>query len=142
MTVALGIVALVFGSFVLVGQLISAANFPLAQRLGLQEADASSDQLHRRLELGTARWDLAVLWTMPLAGLAMLVDASWWPWVALVAGGAYVDAGGREASKVLTLRSEGVRIGTAREARNLLGLFASLAVLGLALIAHALVVLI
>jgi hypothetical protein len=141
-TVALGILALLVGSIVLVGQLISAIDYSLAQRLGLQESDEQTDPLHRRLELSTARWDLLVLWTLPLAGVAMLIDAHWWPWVALIAGGAYVDAGGREASKLLALRSEGVRIGTEHESRMGLGFLALMAALGLALIAHSLVVLI
>ncbi|MGI9556369.1 MAG: hypothetical protein ACR2N5_00345 [Solirubrobacterales bacterium] len=142
MTDAVGIAALLLGSVVIGGQLISVLDFELAQRLGLQEADAGSDIVHRRLELNAARWDLLVLWTAPVAGVAMLIDTSWWPWVALVAGGVYVDTGGREAAKVLGLRAEGIRVGTERERRTLFGLYALLAAAGLALIAHALVVLI
>lgn len=141
MTVALGIVALFVGSVVLVGQLVSGTDFSLAQRLGLQERDEGSDALHRRLELSTARWDLLVLWSLPLAGVAMLIDASWWPWVALIAGGICVDAGGREAAKVLGLIAQRIRVGSRRERRNLFGLFALLVAVGLALIAHSLVVL-
>lgn len=141
MTVALGIVALLVGSMVLVGQLISATDFSLAQRLGLQERNGESDALHRRLELNTARWDLAVLWTLPLAGVAMLIDASWWPWVALVAGGICADAGGREAAKVLGLIARRVRVGNQRERRSLFALFGLLVAVGLALVAHALSVL-
>lgn len=84
MTVALGIVALAVGLVVVTGQLISTLDFARAQRLGLQERDEETDPLHRRLELNTARWDLFVLWTLPLAGVAMLIDASWWSWVALI----------------------------------------------------------
>lgn len=142
MTVALGIVALLVGSLVFIGQLISALDFELAQRLGLQEKDEETDPLHRRLELSTARWDLLVLWTLPLAGVVMLIDTSWWPWVALIAGGIYVDTGGRESFKLLALRAEGVGVGTEREVRTGLGFLALLAAVGLALVAHALVVLI
>ena len=142
MTIALGIVAFAVGSLVIVGQLISAVDFELAQRLGLQEGDAGADPLHRRLELSTARWDLLVLWTLPAAGVAMLIDTRWWPWLALVAGGSYVDAGGREACKILTLKAEGVRVGTIQETRNLLGFHALMVAVAVALIAHSLVVLI
>jgi len=142
MTVALGVVSILVGSIVVGGQLISVLDFALAQRIGLQERDEETDELHRRLELNTARWDLFVFWTLPLAGVAMLIDASWWPWVALLAGGICVDTGGREAAKVLGLRAERVRIGTESERRNLFGLYGLLVVVGLALVAHALVFLI
>lgn len=142
MTIALGIVALAVGSLVIVGQLVSVVDFELAQRLGLQERDAGTDPLHRALELSTARWDLLVLWTLPAAGVVMLIDTSWWSWLALVAGGVYADAGGREAFKILALRAEGVRVGSAWETRTLLAFHVLMAAVALALIAHALIVLI
>lgn len=139
MTVALGISALLVGALVVIGQAISVADFQLAQRLGLQERDGGAEALHHRLELAVARWDLLVFWTLPLAGVAMLSDASWWPWLALIAGAVCVDTGGREASKLLALRAQRVRIGTPQERRNLFGLHALLVALGLALIADSLV---
>ena len=141
MTVALGVVALLLGSVGLAGQLISVLDFELAQRLGLQEKDGGTDPLFRHLELNTARWDLFVLWTLPLAGIGMLIDATWWPWAALIAGGAYVDAGGREVFKLLALRTEGVPVGTGRETRLGLGFLTLMVAVGIALIVHALVVL-
>ena len=141
MTVALGTAALVVGLLVVVGQSLSVLDFGRAQRLGLQEKDEHTDPLHRRLELGTARWDVLVLWTLPLAGGVMLIDVSWWPWVALIAGGVCVDTGGRESFKLRALRAEGVRVGDQREARLALTFLALMVALGLALIAHAFVVL-
>ncbi len=79
-----------------IGQLILTVNFPLAQRLGLQEKPENTDPLSNRLELMTARWDLAVLWIPPLAGLLILLDHAWWPAACLIAGGVHFDAGGRE----------------------------------------------
>ena len=142
MTAALGVVAVLIGSLVVVGQLISVLDFERAQRLGLQEPSAGSDRLHRRLELSAARWDVLILWILVPTGIAMLIDTSWWPWLALISGGAYVDAGGREASKVLMLRTEGVRVGTRQETRVLLGFHALMVAVGVTLIAHALVVVI
>ena len=131
MMTATGVVCAVFGSMILIGQLISTVNFSLAQRLGLQEKDADSDPLYRRLELTTARWDLFVLWTLPAAGALMLVDHAWWPFLALVAGGVYVDAAGRESAKTLGLRRGGVRTGSDRETRTFLLVMAFIALLGL-----------
>jgi hypothetical protein len=112
-----GMVCVVFGLLGLVGQLISTVNFRLAQRLGLQEADADTDELHRHLELNTARWDLFVHWVPPAAGVLMLLDHPWWPFVALVAGAVLVDTAGREIAKIRGLRAQGVRTGSDKEIR-------------------------
>ena len=112
-----GIVCVLFGLVCVVGQLISVVNFPLAQKLGLQEKNDSTDPLYRRLELNTARWDLIVLWTLPAAGVLMLVDHAWWPYLTLVAGGCCIDTAGRETAKVLGLAKQGVRTGSYAETR-------------------------
>lgn len=142
MRIALGIVALLFGLVGVVGQLVSAIDFRLAQRLGLQEADEHTDPLYRRLELNTARWDLFVLWTLPVAGILMWVAHPWWPYVALLAGGVHADAGGRETVKLLGLRAQGVRIGSPREVRMGLVLLPLLSGLGAALVVYSLITLV
>ena len=98
-----------------VGQAISVANFSLAQRFGLQESPKHTDPIFNHLELWTARWDLWVLWTLPAAGILMWLDHWLWPFAAIIGGGAFVDAGGREAAKVFGLKGKGVRIGSRRE---------------------------
>jgi hypothetical protein len=117
MMIATGIVCIVFGLIVVIGQLISVIDFGLAQRLGLQEKDDETDPLHRRLELNTARWDLAVFWTLPAAGGLMLAHHAWWPFVALVAGAVCVDTAGRETAKVVGLSRQGVKTGSVSETR-------------------------
>lgn len=118
------------------GQVISVVDFSLAQRLGLQEKSDEVDPLFSSLELWTARWDLWSLWVLPVAGILMLVDHEWWPYVAMVGGGAYIDCGGREGAKVLGLRRQGVRTGSARELRVLISAYMFLlAVGGLAIVA-------
>lgn len=141
MTIALGLLALIVGAFGVVGQVVSALDFRVAQRLGFQEKDEGTDALYRLLELHTARWDLFVLWTLPVAGILMLLDHPWWPYAALLAGGVNLDAGGREAAKILGARAAGVRVGTPRETRFGLGALTILALLGLALAVYSLAVL-
>ena len=141
MTIMLGLLALVAGTIGMVGQLVSAIDFRLAQRLGFQERDEGTDAVYRRLELHTARWDVFVLWTLPVAGILMLLGHPWWPYTALLAGGINLDAGGREAAKLLGARAAGVRVGTPRQARVGLGVLGTLALLGLALIVYSLSVL-
>ncbi len=137
MAVVIGLICVV-AALLYAGQLLSSVNFALAQRLGLQEKAAAADPLHARLELGAARWDLVSLWTVPVAGLLMLLDQAWWPYLGLIGGGAYVDAGGREAAKILGLRDRGVRVGTRNEVRLGFGVFAFLIAVGLFMIAISL----
>jgi hypothetical protein len=135
---ATGIVWVVLGSIIVIGQFISTIDFRLAQKLGLQEKDDGTDPLFRRLELNTARWDLVVLWTLPAAGFLMLVDHAWWPYVALVAGGIHVDTAGRETAKVLGLRTHGVRTGSERDARLFFFFMGFMSLIGVWCIAYGL----
>jgi hypothetical protein len=137
MRLVLGAVAVVFGAFGWIGQGISAISFPLAQRLGLQEKDDVADSLFLDAERNAARWDSLVLWSLPLAGILMLIDNDWWPYVALIAGGVHVDAGGREAAKYLALRKNGVRVGSAKDVRTAVGAYIALIVIGLWMLAFA-----
>ncbi|UCG52291.1 MAG: hypothetical protein JSW58_01695, partial [Candidatus Latescibacterota bacterium] len=132
MKTTLAVVALLV-SVGFLGQIVSVVNFKLAQRLGLQEKDEATDPVFRYLERNTARWDMFVLWTLPVAAVLMLIEHSWWPYAALLAGGIYIDTGGREAAKILGLQAEGVKFGSASEVRLFFGYIASMTIIGLAL---------
>lgn len=123
------------GTFLYVGQFISSANFPLAQRLGLQEKSENADPLISKLELMAARWDVIILWIPPLSGLLILLDHVAWPAACLIAGGVYVDAGGREWAKIRGLGAHGVPFGSGRERTVIYATFAFLILAGLAGIA-------
>ena len=137
MLVACGIACLLVGLVCVVGQTVSAVNFPLAQRLGLQESAEDTEPLFGQLELNTARWDLVVLWTLPAVGVLMLLGHRLWPHLALVAGGIYLDTGGREIAKLLALRAHSVRIGTRAEFQKMIGFLTVLSVTGAWAIAMA-----
>jgi hypothetical protein len=115
----------------MIGQSISVVSFSLAQRLGFQEKGDETDPLHRRLELNAARWDLFVLWTLPIAGILILTNHAWWPCLALIAGAIHLDAGGREIAKIRGLRAHGVRTGSAKDLRLFLIFMGSMALIGL-----------
>ena len=44
--------------------------------------------------------------------VVMLIDHSWWPYAAMIGGGAYIDGLGRYLVTVLGLREKGVWTGT------------------------------
>ena len=137
MQTVLGVVCILFGGFGWVGQLISGINYPLAQRLGLQEKSDGTDTLFRLAEINAARWDSFVLWTLVAAGILMLVNNSWWPYVSLVAGGIYLDGAGREAAKYISLTKGGVRIGSPKDLRIAAVFFCIMAAIALWVITYA-----
>ena len=138
MHTVLGWILTVIPGLLVTGQFVSVINFPLAQRLGLQEKTGSSDPVKLRSEQYTAYWDLPTLVWLPVAGVLMIANHAWWPYVALIGGAAYVDAAGREAVKMLSMRAEGIRIGTAAEQRLLFGTYVVMGVLGLTAVVYAL----
>lgn len=129
MRVIFGTLCVIAGLLYL-GQLISVWNVRLAQRLGLQESPDHTDPLLGHVELWAARWDLLWLWTLPSAAILMLVDHWLWPYAAMIGGGAFVDAGGREAAKILGLKQEGVRIGSQQEFRLAMAVYVYLIAAG------------
>ncbi len=130
MRVVAGALALVPGVLYL-GQVVSVVDLGLAQRLGLQENPERVDPLFTRLEVWTARWDLVWLWTLPVAGVLMIGDHGWWPFVALIGGSAGVDTGGRELAKWLGLRGHGVGIGGPSDRRIFVGGLLVIGIIGL-----------
>lgn len=134
-----GWIFLVIPGLLVAGQLVSVINFPLAQRLGLQEKAGTSDPLKLRAELYTARWDLPTLIWLPAAGALMLLEHAWWPYLCLVGGAVFIDAAGREAAKVLSMKAEGVRVGTPAEQAVMFAAYGVMGALGLIAIVLAMV---
>ena len=131
MVVATGVASLVIGLVGFCGQFLSTVNWPLAQSLGVQEADAAADPLFQRLERNTAVWDLFTWWTLPAAGALMVLDHAWWPFLAILAGGVYADTSGRELAKLRGLETEGVRTGTTKDRTTRLVFFVVTGAVGL-----------
>jgi hypothetical protein len=128
---------IIFPGILYVGQLISSVNFPLAQKLGLQEDPAETDLLLQRSEKYTAYWDLVTLVWMPLAGVLMVIDSTAWPLFGLFGGAIYLDAAGREAVKILSFKHEGVRIGAPKQQRLFFSTYFIMAALGIFMIVYS-----
>ena len=138
MRLVLGIICVLFGGIAWAGQLISGINYPLAQRLGLQEKSEGTDPLHRRAETNAARWDSFLLWTVLVSGILMLTNNYWWPYLSLIAGGIYLDAAGREVAKLVSLSQEGFRIGTPQELKFVAVFFTTMFMIAIWVIIYSL----
>ena len=128
---AIGWTILLLGGVLYLAQVISSVSFSLAQRLGIQEDPAESDSVLQTAERFTAYWDLVTLGWLPLCGLLMIMDHHWWPIAGLIGGAIYLDASGREAFKIISLRQEGFRLGTKRQQRVFFASYIVMAMIGL-----------
>lgn len=138
MQLFLGWLLIIFPGILYVGQLISSVNFPLAQKLGLQESPDETDQLLQRTEKYTAYWDLVTLVWLPLSGVLMVINNAAWPLVAFFGGAIYLDAAGREAAKILSFKHEGIRIGPPKQHKIFFTTYIVMAVLGIVVTTYSL----
>jgi len=134
MQLLLGWLLIIFPGLLYIGQVISSINFPLAQKLGLQENPDEADLLLQRAERYTAYWDLVTLVWLPLSGVLMILDNPAWPIVALFGAAIYLDAAGREAAKILSFKHEGIRVGSPGQHRLFYSTYLAMAVLAIVVI--------
>ena len=123
------------------GQVISWLFRPTAERWKLTELEADVESVYYGDIRGEAIWDAFTLWTMPLAGLLLLLGKDQWAQVGLVAGGMYVYFAGRGILTRLAIRKRGFRIGAPEELKMALAALAVWGLLGSGVVVAALVAL-
>ena len=114
----------VWGAFILVlgliswlGQTVSWFAPGLAVRLGLSEAESDVESAFWADARGEAAWDFLTGWTLPLAGLLLIVDSSAWTYLGLVGGGMYLYYGGRGIFTRLAMQQRALRVGSPESLR-------------------------
>lgn len=117
MNIAWGLVLIVLGLLAWGGQTLSWVAPDLASRLGLTEEAATTEPAFYADVRGEAIWDAFTLWTLPLAGILLLVDSSAWPAWGLIAGSVYIYFGGRGVLARRELAKRKLRAGSASELR-------------------------
>lgn len=115
--VAGGSVVLVLALIAWVGQLVSWRSPATAVRWGVTEAESAVEPAFWADARGEAEWDALTLWIGVAAGLAMIADHVWWPYLAIVAGAAYLYFAGRGILTRVELTRRGHRIGTPENVR-------------------------
>lgn len=83
----------------------------LAERLGLIEPEADVDPTFFVDARAEAVWDMISIWTLPVAGVLLLLNSPWWVYFGLVGGGVYLYFVGRGAVVRLAMQRRGIRIG-------------------------------
>lgn len=111
MNVIWGGILTVFSLIGWLGQTISVFFPKLAAKLELTEPEADVDPTFYADVRGEAVWDMLVLWTLPAAGILLLLDSALWPYFGLVGGGIYLYFSGRGIVVRLNMKRRDIRIG-------------------------------
>jgi len=107
-----GVILVIFtGILCWLGQVINALLPTLAARLGLAEPESDVDPTFFVDGRGEAIWDALILWTLPVAGILLILNSPWWVYFGLVGGGMYLYFAGRGIVVRRLMGRRGIRIG-------------------------------
>jgi hypothetical protein len=108
------LVLIVSTLFCWLGQAITAFFPSAAVKLGLSERESDVDEAFWADVRGEAVWDTMILWTLPVAGLLLLLNHPLWVYFGLVGSGMYLYFAGRGILTRLAMQRRGIRIGYPR----------------------------
>ena len=112
MNIIWGAILIIFtGILCWLGQVINASSPILAARIGLAEPESDVDPTYFVDGRGEAIWDALILWTLPVAGILLILNSPWWVYFGLVGGGMYLYFAGRMLVVRLAMQRHGIRIG-------------------------------
>jgi len=106
-----GTVLIIFTLLGWLGQVITIFSAKISAKLELSEPESDVDPAFFADVRGEAIWDTMTLWILPLAGLLLLLNSTWWAYFGLVGGGMYLYFAGRGIVTRLVMQRRGIRIG-------------------------------
>ena len=107
-----GVILIIFTLLVgWLGQTITVFSPKLAVKLGLTEPESDVDSTFYADVRGEAIWDTMILWTLPVAGILLILNNTLWAYFGLVGGGSYLYLAGRGLAVRLAMQRRGIRIG-------------------------------
>jgi hypothetical protein len=106
-----GAILTIFSLFGWLGQAITALSPKVATKLGLTEPEIDVDPAFYVDVRGEAIWDTIILWTLPVAGILLLLNKTLWAYFGLAGGGMYLYFAGRGILTRLAMQRRGIRIG-------------------------------
>jgi hypothetical protein len=123
-----GAILTIFSLFGWIGQAITTFSPKVAVKLGLTEPEPDVDPTFYADVRGEAIWDTMILWTLPVAGMLLMLNISLWAYFGLVGGGMYLYFAGRGILVRLTMQKRAIRIGMPK---TLASIYVFLSLLGL-----------
>ena len=111
MNIIWGAILTIFSLFGWIGQAITAFSPKAAVKLGLTEPESDVDPTFHADVRGEAIWDTMILWTLPVAGILLMLNNSLWAYFGLVGGGMFLYFAGRGITVRLAMQRHGIRIG-------------------------------
>jgi hypothetical protein len=112
-----GVIIFIISSIGYFGQAISAFWPSTATKLGLTEPETDVDPTFYADMRGEAYWDTAILWTIPVAGVLLVLNNPVWVYFGLVGGGMYLYFAGRGIVVRKLMQGRGIRIGAPESLR-------------------------
>ena len=111
MNIVWGIIVTIISLIGWLGQVITVLSPTVATKLGVTESEADVDPTFHADGLGEAFWDMATIWTLPVAGILLVVNNPLWIYFGLVGGGMYLYFAGRGIVVRWVMQRRGIRIG-------------------------------
>ncbi len=111
MNIIWGAILTIFSLLGWIGQAITAFSPKLAVKLGMTEPESDVDPTFYVDIRGESVWDTMILWTLPVAGILLMLNNSLWAYFGLVGGGMYLYFAGRGITVRLVMQRHGIRIG-------------------------------
>jgi hypothetical protein len=111
MYIVWGVILFIISSIDYFGQLVSALWPATAEKLGLTEPQVDVDPTFHADVRGEAYWDSVILWTLPVAGVLLVLNNPLWAYFGLIGGGMYLYFAGRGIMVRRVMQRRGIRIG-------------------------------
>ena len=111
MNIIWGIVVTIISLIGWLGQIIALFSPKLAVKFGVTEPETDVDPTFYADVRGEALWDTMTLWTLPAAGILLILDSQWWVYFGLVGGAMYLYFAGRGIVTRLAMQRRSISIG-------------------------------
>ena len=98
-----------------VGQIIIAFSPKIAAKINIFGDESDLNQTYFLDMRGSAIWDALSLWTLPIAGILLILNNSLWAYFGLIGGGMYLYFVGRTIASNLKLHRNGINIGKSKK---------------------------
>ena len=112
MHVLWGVILIIFTLLICwLGQIIATFFPKLAVKMQLVEPESEVDPTFYADARGETIWDSFILWTLPVAGILLILNNDYWVYFGLIGSGSYLYFAGRGIVTRLVMQHRGIRIG-------------------------------